>query len=177
MRALCTGDEGGIDFYGRIEVRQPSERIPKGVIYTTILPRKLLILGQAKRYSLNNRIGREDIQQFHGQVLDCLKQYAGNPRPPSHRVPTSYYQRGELTLGVFINTASFTDTAVASAEGLGYVLIPGEKLSQFLCFKQIGIIAHGGKYVFDPLLFRSWLSHQAYVLNAAPPNLAAVNAD
>jgi hypothetical protein len=31
MKALCTGDEGGIDFYGRIEIRQPSERIPKGV--------------------------------------------------------------------------------------------------------------------------------------------------
>ena len=24
MRALCTGDEGGIDFYGRLELRQPT---------------------------------------------------------------------------------------------------------------------------------------------------------
>src|SRR6266700_233182 len=63
MKSLCTGDEGGIDFYGRIEMRQPSDRIPKGVIYTTILQKKLLILGQAKRYSLDRKIGREDIQQ------------------------------------------------------------------------------------------------------------------
>jgi hypothetical protein len=106
MTALCTGDEGGIDFYGRIEVRQPSERIPKGVIHTTILPRKLLVLGQAKCYSLDTRIGRDEIQKFYGQVFDCLKQYEGNARPPSHRVPASYYQRGELALGVFVTTAS-----------------------------------------------------------------------
>lgn len=174
MKALCTGDEGGIDFYGRIEVRRPSESIPKGVIYTTILPRKLLILGQAKCYNLDARIGREAIQQFHGQVLDCLKKYEGNTRPPSHRVRASYYQRGELTLGVFITTASFTDTAVASAEGLGYVLIPGHKLAQFLCFKQVGIIEYGGKYLFDPQVFQSWLS-KARIVNAATPDLVAVN--
>jgi len=170
MTALCTGDEGGIDFYGRIEVRQPSERVPKGVIHTTILPRKLLVLGQAKCYSLETRIGRDDIQKFHGQVLDCLKQYEGNTRPPSHRVPASYYQRGELALGVFVTTASFTDTALASAEGFGYVLIPGPKLAQFLCFKQVGIISPGGKYAFDPDVFRSWISHQARVVSA-PLNL------
>ena len=175
MTALCTGDEGGIDFYGRIEVRQPSERIPKGVIYTTLLPRKLLILGQAKCYGLDARIGREAIQQFHGQVLDCLKQYEGNARPPGHRVPASYYQRGELVLGVFVTTASFTDTASASAAGLGYVLIPGQKLAQFLCFKHVGIIARGAKYVFDPQVFRAWLSNQARVVNAATSDLVSVN--
>jgi hypothetical protein len=177
MTALCTGDEGGIDFYGRIEIRQPCERVPKGVIHTTILPRKLLILGQAKCYGLDTRIGRDDIQQFHGQILDCLTKYEGNARPPTHRVPASCYSRGEAALGVFVTTASFTGTAAAAAEGFGYVLIPGLNLAQFLCFKQVGLVDHGGKYEFDPQLFRSWLSNQARVVTAASPRLAAVNAD
>jgi hypothetical protein len=175
MKALCTGDEGGIDFYGRIEVRQSSEGIPKGVIHTTILPRKLLILGQAKRYGLDTKVGREVIQQFHGQVVDCLKQYEGNTRPPSHRVPSSYYHRGELALGVFITTGSFTDAAVASAAGLGYEIIHGQKLAQFLCFKRVGIIEQGGNYVFDPQVFRAWLTNESQVVNATLPTLVAVN--
>jgi hypothetical protein len=175
MTALCTGDEGGIDFYGRIEIRQPSGRVPKGVIHTTILPRKLLILGQAKCYGLDTRIGRDVIQQFHGQLSDCLTKYEGNARPPSHRVPASYYNRGEAALGVFVTTASFTETAAAAAEGFGYVLISGLKLAQFLCFKRVGIVDDGRKYEFHPQLFHSWLSNQARVVGVASPNLAAVN--
>lgn len=38
MKALCTCDEGGIDFYGRLPIRQPSALIPKGLVHTTLLP-------------------------------------------------------------------------------------------------------------------------------------------
>ena len=90
MKALCTGDEGGIDLYGRLELRQPSSRIPAGIIYTTLLPKELLVLGQAKLYQRHARIGRPEIQKFKGQIHDCLKKYEGNERIlpfPPHAAP------------------------------------------------------------------------------------------
>lgn len=55
------------------------------------------------------------------------------------------------------------------------MLIPGHKLAQFLCFKQVGIINHGGKYIFDHHMFQSWLSNQARVVDSPTPDLATVN--
>ena len=157
MRALCTGDEGGIDFYGRLLVRPPSERVEPGILHTTVLPKRLLILGQAKRYSRIVHIGRPDIQKFKGQLDECLDKYEGNVRPPTHRVPDSYYERGEPYLGVFATTASFAETADASAFVSGVVLVPGEKLAQFLVYKEVGIVKVGEKLTFSRDAFAGWL--------------------
>lgn len=160
MKALCTGDEGGIDFYGRLPIRQPSALIPKGLIHTTLLPKELLVLGQAKRYQRNARVGRPDIQQFKGQLQDCMKQYEGNERPPTHRVPESYYKRDEPFLGVFLTTASFAETATTCVEASGIVLIPGVPLSQFLAFHHVGIIQDEKGFRFDQNEFDRWLATQ-----------------
>lgn len=160
MKALCTGDEGGIDFYGRLPIRQPSALIPKGLIHTTLLPKELLVLGQAKRYQRNARVGRPDIQQFKGQLQDCMKQYEGNEHPPTHRVPESYYKRDEPFLGVFVTTASFAETATACVEASGIVLIPGVPLSQFLAFHHVGIIQDEKGFRFDQNEFDRWLATQ-----------------
>ena len=160
MKALCTGDEGGIDFYGRLEIRPASSSIPAGLMHTTILPKELLVLGQAKHYQPNARVGRPDIQQFKGQIQDCLKKYEGNQRPPAHRVPESYYLRDEPFLGVFVTTASFAETATESVEASGIVLVPGARLSQFLAFRRVGIVEDEGSYRFDENDFSSWLDSQ-----------------
>jgi hypothetical protein len=160
MKALCTGDEGGIDFYGRLAIRQPSVLIPKGIIHTTLLPKELLVLGQAKLYQRHVRVGRPDIQQFKGQVQDCMKQYEGNQRPPTHRVPESYYRRDEPFLGVFVTTASFAETATACVEASGIVLIPGVPLSQFLAFHHVGIVRDEKGFRFDQNEFDLWLGIQ-----------------
>jgi hypothetical protein len=160
MKALCTGDEGGIDFYGRLPIRQPSALIPKGLIHTTLLPKELLVLGQAKLYQRHARVGRPDIQQFKGQVQDCMKQYEGNPRPPTHRVPESYYRRDEPFLGVFVTTASFAETATTCVEASGIVLIPGVPLSQFLAFHHVGIRQDEKGFRFDQNEFDLWLATQ-----------------
>ena len=157
MRALCTGDEGGIDFYGRLMVRPPSNRIAAGIVYSTILPKAVLILGQAKRYSRDQRIGRPEIQKFKGQIDDCLEKYAGNPVPPSHRVPDSYYERGEPYLGVFVSTASFAATAEGSVCASGVSLVGGTQLAQFLVQNRVGISCDGETYQFEPKEFEAWL--------------------
>lgn len=164
MKALCTGDEGGIDFYGRLQVRQSSLLIPEGIIHTTLLPKDLLVLGQAKRYQRQARVGRPDIQQFKGQVNDCLKKYEGNQRPPSHRVPDSYYSRDEPYLGVFVTTASFAETASECVEASGIVLIHGIQLSQFLAFHRVGIAEDENGFRFDQEKFAIWLADQRHLL-------------
>jgi hypothetical protein len=160
MRALCTGDEGGIDFYGRLEIRQNSPRLTPDIAHTNILPKKLLVLGQAKRYSRDARIGRPDIQQFKGQLGDCAMKYEGSTRPPTHRVPDGYYLRNEPFLGVFATTASFADTAHESTEASGIVLIDGVRLAQFLGFHQVGAAIDESGPRFDPAVFAAWLEEQ-----------------
>ncbi len=157
MRALCTGDEGGIDFYGRLMVRPPEGTVEPGILYTTILPKRVLILGQAKRYMMGQRIGRPEIQTFKGQVEECLEKYAGNARPPSHRVPASYYERGEPCLGVFMTTAAFAETAEGSAFASGIILVDGIQLAQFLVHHRVGLRCDGGRYMFDGEVFEGWL--------------------
>jgi hypothetical protein len=164
MKALCTGDEGGIDFYGRLEIRPPASIIPAGLMHTTVLPKELLVLGQAKRYQPDARVGRPDIQQFKGQLQDCLKKYEGNQRPPSHRVPDCYYERDEPFLGVFVTTASFAETASECVVASGIVLVAGTRLSQFLAFHRVGIVEDDVGYRFDEDEFSRWLAGQRDVL-------------
>jgi hypothetical protein len=160
MKALCTGDEGGIDFYGRLEIRPSSTSIPAGLMHTTVLPKELLVLGQSKRHQPEWRVGRPEIQQFKGQLHDCLKKYEGNQWPPSHRVPESYYLRDEPFLGVFVTTSSFAETASESVEASGIVLVPGTRLAQFLAFRRVGIVEEEGSYRFDEREFSVWLASQ-----------------
>jgi restriction endonuclease Mrr len=157
MRALCTGDEGGIDFYGRLLVRPPSSKVTPGIVYTTILPKAVLVLGQAKRYPKDQRIGRPEIQKFKGQIEECLEKYPGNPRPPAHRVPGTYYERGEPHLGVFVSTASFAETAAGSAYASGVTLVGGRQLAQFLIQNRVGVSRMGEACGFDASEFGAWL--------------------
>jgi|SRR5208337_4987561 len=63
------------------------------------------------------------------RILDCLKKYEGNERPPSHRVPDSYYRREEPCLGVFVTTAFFAETASECVEASSITLASGLRLS------------------------------------------------
>ena len=159
MHALCTGDEGGIDFYGRLEIRQYSARLAPDIAHTNILPKKLLVLGQAKRYASEARIGRPEIQQFKGQLDDCIKKYEGNAKPPTHRVPDHYYLRNEPYLGVFTTTASFADTAQESTEASGVILVGGVKLAQFLAFHRVGAAGDDIPH-FDDAVFTAWVAER-----------------
>lgn len=161
MHALCTGDEGGIDCYGRLEIRPRSQLVPDRIIHTTILPKELLVLVQAKRYRQDTVIGRPEIQKFKAQIADCLDKYEGNDRPPSHRVPESYYHRREPHMGVFVTTATFAETARECVEASGIVLVTGIQLAQFLAFHRVGRAQSGGKYLFSDAKFVEWLNLQA----------------
>lgn len=160
MKALCTGDEGGVDFYGRLEVRPSSLQVPRGLAYTTILPKQLLVLGQAKRYALNAKIGRPAIQQFKGQIYDCIEKYEGNSCPPTHRVPDEYYYRGEPYLGVFMTTGSFTETATETISTSGIVLVSGVQLAQFLAINRVGITERNRTLHFGRSDFADWVENQ-----------------
>lgn len=159
-RALCTGDEGGIDFYGRLPVRGPDDAVPSGLVYTTLLPKALLVLGQAKRYPCDAKIGRPAIQLFKGQIDDCVKKYEGNQQPPSHRVPESFYDRGEPCLGVFVTTASFAETAESATAASGVHLVDGLRLAQFLVYHRVGVELGATGDRFSREAFSAWLSEK-----------------
>lgn len=166
MYALCTGDEGGVDCYGRLEIRPRSQLVAEGILHTTILPKELLVLGQAKRYRKDYVIGRPEIQKFKAQIADCLDKYEGNDLPPSHRVPDSYYYRREPHLGVFVTTATFAETARECTEASGVVLVTGIQLAQFLAFHGVGTIQSDGKYLFSEARFAEWLDLKAKLVTA-----------
>jgi hypothetical protein len=157
--ALRTIDEGGIDFFGRIPIRNQSDNIPSTLLRTSLLKHDLLLLGQAKRNNLNSSIGRPEIQKFGGQVKECISQYAGYTDPPRMRVPENYYKPGEPCLPIFITTASFSDRVPGSLAN-GILTINGQELAEFLLAHRIGVIFEAGSYSFVKELFRSWVKEQ-----------------
>jgi hypothetical protein len=160
MTATCSGDDGGIDIYGRLPLRAPDENLPPGVLETTLLPHELLVLGQCKRFHRDARIGRPELQKFLGAVSDCLKQYEGNVRPPTRRVPESYYRREEPCIKVFLTTADYADTSLGEAQANDVVLVAGQKLAQFLIARRTGIESDQstGLPAFKPAVFQAWLA-------------------
>ncbi len=160
MLATCSGDDGGIDIYGRLPLRAPDANLPPGVLETTLLPHELLVLGQCKRFHRDARIGRPELQKFLGAVSDCLKQYEGNVRPPTRRVPDSFYRREEPCIKVFLTTAEYADTSFGEAQANDVVLVAGQKLAQFLIARRTGIRQDQdtGHPTFEPSAFQSWLA-------------------
>jgi hypothetical protein len=159
MIATCSGDDGGIDVYGRLPLRAADTKISQGVLETTLLPQRLLVLGQCKRFHPDARIGRPELQKFLGAVVDCLNQYDGNDRPPSHRVPHDYYRRGEACIKVFLTTAEYTDTSVGEANANDLVLVTGRRLAEFLTARRAGVRedAQTGQPYFERAALDAWL--------------------
>lgn len=160
MVATCSGDDGGIDLYGRLPLRPPDPAMRRGLLQTTLLAKEVLLLGQCKRYDRVARIGRPVLQQFLGAVRDCLNQYEGNPRPPSRRVPVDFYRRGEICIPVFMTTAEYADTGAGEALGNDVVLVQGRELAEFLVAHRVGIgeEVDSGEPIFKRDAFSVWLA-------------------
>lgn len=137
--AIGAGDEGGIDVYGRIPVRGPSHAIPDTVITSSILNRDLLFLGQCKCLAPGGTVSRDKVSQFHADVEACLAKYEGIERKPKHRVPDSFYRRGEACLKVVFTTGLFERGARGFAEHFDIILVDGRDLGQFLLYNQVAL--------------------------------------
>lgn len=158
--ALRTSDEGGIDFFGKIPLRNQSESIPTTLLRTPLLKWDLLILGQAKRNDFKVSIGRAEIQKFAGQIRECLAKYPGNPDPPKKHVPFDYYIQNEPCLPIFITTASFSDRVPGTALANGIRLIDGQELAEFLLFNKIGVVEDKNGPAFSEELLSQWVKDQ-----------------
>jgi hypothetical protein len=158
--ALRTHDEGGIDFFGRIPLRNQSENIPETLLRTALVKQPLLILGQAKRIDPNSCIGRPEIQKFSQQVRECLAKYPDNPDPPKKRVPSNYYTQNEPCLPIFITTASFSGRVTNADYPNGILLIEGQELAEFILARRIGIIKDKDGLAFSGVLMSQWVRDQ-----------------
>lgn len=160
MVATCSGDDGGIDLYGRLPLRPSDVTVSPALLRTTLLEKEVLLLGQCKRFASDARIGRPVLQQFLGAVQSCLNQYEGNHRPPSRRVPPDFYRRGEICIPIFMTTAEYADTGASEAQSNGLILVEGRELAQFLIARRVGIVeeADSTRPIFETQAFDAWLA-------------------
>jgi hypothetical protein len=134
-------DDGGIDLYGRIPIRQQSGAVPESLMRTVVIAKELLFLAQCKCYVPSTDIGRPALDEFAGSCAACLNKYDGNSRPPTHRVPQEFYIRNESALKVFFTTASFTSAAVAAAHSSDIELVDGRQIAEFLVARGVASAA------------------------------------
>jgi hypothetical protein len=151
-----SGDEGGIDFYGRIPIRPASPLVERSVLATSILERNLLFLGQSKCVGSSVEIQRSVITQFNSDVEYCRQKYEGVSRKPSNRVPEAYYRTGETCLKIFITTGKFAPGAVNFASASDMATVNGRQLAEFLIFHGVGIRVDEDSAVVDPDLIANW---------------------
>lgn len=168
-RATCSPDDGGIDIYGRIPLRNPDPLIARNLIGTTILNKGLLFLGQCKCHDPKLRIGRPDLDNFHGAVKHCLSQYEGNHHPPNQRVPPDFYRAHETCVQLFFTTGEFADTAIGAANAMDTILINGYQIAQFLIYHKIGVSVRG-RAAIDQSALAAW----AYKFGPASPQCSIV---
>jgi restriction endonuclease Mrr len=135
---LIGGNEGGIDFYGRVPVLLGDSGVPRALLRTSLEVRDVLYLGQCKRYSSSSTINRDELQKFAGQVRDCLRQYRGMAVPPSNHVPFDYFSSEEPCIGFFMTSAKFSSGARDYAASVNMVLADGQLLAELLIFWGVG---------------------------------------
>lgn len=150
------GDEGGIDFYGRIAIRPSQSGIAPTALSTSLIERQLLFVGQSKCVGPGASVDRATISQFNGDVTALLGKYEGNPRPPSHRVPESYYRSSETCLKVFITTGDFASGARTFGDASDVQLVNGSMLVQFLLYHGIGVVEVDGTRSIEPAAIDAW---------------------
>ena len=157
--AICAGDEGGIDIYGRIALRTREINILPDLIETSLLHTPpLLFLGQCKCERLDSRIGRPKIVEFQGSVSACLDKYSGNSRPPSNRVPENYYERSETCVRIVFTTASYAEPASAFAKSVGIFIVDGQQIAQFMLRHKIGLVADHLQWRVDKKTLMNWIN-------------------
>ncbi len=135
--AICSGDDGGIDTYGRLPIRLSDPNVRNGLLRTAILEKEILFLGQCKCQTPSINPG--DIDGFQGATDACLKKYEGNLHPPSHRVPETYYRRQEMCIKVFFTTSDYSTRALSKADSLDITYIDGKQIAEFLIYHGIGL--------------------------------------
>ena len=158
--AGCTNDDGGIDVYGRIQLRIGDIDVREGLLQTALLQKEggFFFLGQCKCYKLDISIGPDAMSEFDGAVRDCLRKYEGNNRPPSHRVKDDYYKKDEACIRVFFTTATYSDKASSKAKSLDIITVTGRQLAEFLVYHGIGLVESGGKQRLDSIELTNWAS-------------------
>lgn len=156
--SLLTGfrDEGGIDVYGRIPIRNQAPDIPESLLRTALVTKELLFLAQCKCLNPSDTLGRPVLDQFEGAVSACMAQYDNNPHPPTNRVPEDFYHRGEAVLKMLFTTAEFSVQALAAAQSYDMLLVDGRRLAEFLIAR--GVVDREGSATMSGLarVIRDW---------------------
>ena len=154
--ALCAGDEGGIDIFGRFPLRMPDPLVDRRLLPPILSDRALLFMGQCKCLSPHSSVGPDAIRDFQTAVHDALTKYEGNPRPPSHRLPETYYRSNETTLKFLLTSGEISPKAAGSAAAGDIVTLAGAQIAQILLSRGVGVVEEDGEPQLDPARLGQW---------------------
>lgn len=141
-----SGNDGGIDFYGRLELKgRLDSKSPYGGIDSRV---GIWLVGQAKHYP-TRVIQTAHIRELVGSVE--LARTGG----AIHIWPHLELRPFDATLQLLFTTGKFSGGSRRLLEKTGIIAMDGEQLATFLADAGVGISPDGS--TFDPTLFRSAL--------------------
>jgi len=113
--------EGGIDFYGLLRMDKFIERILlKGL--------EVRIIGQARHWSANRKVGEAEIKLFAKQYYDFR---SGKGRGQK-AVPEWFRKLKSPIVGIFVTNAECTEGAYTAAKEEGIILKNGDQIAEDL---------------------------------------------
>lgn len=133
-RTSSPGNDGGIDFYGRLELEGRLDNVsPYGSIDRRV---GVWLIGQAKNYPIR-KIQTAHVRELVGSVE--LARTGG----AIHKWPGLSIRPFDAVTQLFFTTGDFTTGATRLFENSGLVAMNGEQLATFLADANIGIEGDG----------------------------------
>lgn len=140
-------DDGGIDFYGRLQLKSRLGReFPYGGIDGQV---GVWLIGQAKRYKESNPVQTADIRELVGSVE------LARTRGAIHEWEGLDIRPFDAVVQLFFTTGRFTSGAQRLLQKSGIISMNGEQLSVFLADCGVGI--DPDQNTFDSASFRCQL--------------------
>lgn len=123
IEAEVTGGskEGGIDFYGLLQMRKFSQ----GILLSGL---EIRIIGQARHHSADEKVGEPEVKLFAKQYSD-FKNGRGRGRKA---VPDWFKNSKSPIVPMFITNTEFTGDAYKAAEEEGIIPKDGDQISEDL---------------------------------------------
>jgi restriction endonuclease Mrr len=141
--------EGGVDFYGLLELNRLTQRV-------LLKDAKIRIIGQAKQHK--NVVGHREVRIFKTHIDDLLKKKGNAVK----KLPSWFVESTQIPmLSVFIVTTKPTRGTKIFAKENGILLMDGEQVVQDLMestHNREWFSRKNGELVFDKLLFDRYFS-------------------
>lgn len=141
--------DGGVDFYGTKQVMLENDDNP--TVFKNV---EVSVIGQAKRYSIGNKIDIDQLRCFVGAFnMIKLAQLKDSPGQLHNPIDTVSFKPLSPALLTFITSSEADEPTRQTARWLGIKLIGGEELVDILYSKNVGFRRFKSGVIFEPTDF------------------------